>query len=70
MATPFVEGQLRNEYVSVDIETNCRHCDKILHITIDSNMRVSVREERAAPLVFMPDIDWDNFAERTIIDSY
>jgi hypothetical protein len=41
-----------------------------MHINIDSDMQVSVREEQAVPLVFMPDMDWDNFAERTIIDSY
>jgi len=33
-------------------------------------MRVSVNQAGASPLVFMPDIDWDTFAERTIIDSY
>ena len=70
MAAPFVQGRLRNEYVSVEIETKCRHCDQIIHITMDSNMRVSVREDKATPLVFMPDVDWANFAERTIIDSY
>jgi hypothetical protein len=41
-----------------------------MHIVIDSNMWVSVREDKAAPLIFMPDIDWDHFAERTIIDAY
>ena len=70
MAVPFVQGQLRKEYVSIEIETKCSHCDQIMHFTIDSNMRVSVREADASPLVFMPDMDWDHFAERTIIDSY
>jgi len=65
-----VQGQLRNEYVSIEIETKCRHCDQIIHITIDSDMRISVREAEATLLVFMPDVDWDNFVERTIIDSY
>jgi len=41
-----------------------------MHMTIDSTMRVSVREGMAAPLVFMPDIDWNSFAEPSIIDSY
>jgi hypothetical protein len=65
-----VQGQLRNEFVSVEIETRCQHCDQPLHITTDSKMQVSVREKDAAPFVFMPDVDWDHFAERTIIDSY
>ncbi len=41
-----------------------------MHFTIGSDMRVSVREADAAPLVFMPDVDWSDFTERTIIDSY
>jgi len=52
------------------VETRCTHCDQVLHLTVDSSMQVSVRESDANPLVFMPDIDWNNFAERTIIDSY
>lgn len=65
-----MQGRLRNELVAVEIETKCQHCAQPLHITIDSNMQVSVREQDAAPFVFMPDVDWEHFAERTIIDSY
>ena len=65
-----MQGQLLNRFVSVEIETKCRHCDLVMHITADSGMDISVREEGAAPLMFSPDVDWDNFTERTIIDSY
>jgi len=65
-----VQGQLSRQPLSVEIETNCRHCDSTLHITVDGDMHVSVREANAAPLVFTPDVDWSNFAGRTIIDSY
>ena len=67
---PFVQGQLQNKYIEVEIETKCHHCGQGLHILLDSNMKVSVREPQAAPLVFMPDIDWEKFADRTIIDAY
>jgi hypothetical protein len=65
-----VQGHLRNQLISVDIETKCSHCGLPLHITVDSELRTSVREAGAVPLVFTPDVDWDNFAESTIIDSY
>jgi hypothetical protein len=65
-----VQGQLRQEYLSVDVETSCKHCDQVLHLTVDSQMQISVREADANPLVFMPDIDWDHFTQRTIIYSY
>ena len=70
MATPFVQGRLRKEYVSIEVETKCQHCDQVLHLTMDNEMRISVRESGANPLVFMPDIDWNSFTDRTIIDSY
>jgi hypothetical protein len=65
-----VQGQLRKEYVSVEVETSCKHCGQVLHLTIDSNMQVSVHEKEAHPLVFVPDVDWNNFTGQTIIDAY
>jgi len=65
-----VQGRLRKGYVSVEVETLCKHCKQALHFTLDSNMQVSVRETDAKPLVFMPDVDWQNFSEETIIDAY
>jgi hypothetical protein len=65
-----VQGKLRQSYLSVAIETSCVHCNQALHITIDSNMKFSVRETGSTPLVFMPDVSWKNFSERTILDAY
>jgi len=65
-----VQGNLQNKYISIEIETKCKHCEQSLHILIDSNMNVTVREQEATPLVFIPDVDWNNFAEQTIIDAY
>jgi len=65
-----VQGQLRKKYVSIEVETKCKHCGQVMHLTIDSNMQISVCEPDAKPLVFIPDLDWVNFAEKTIIDSY
>lgn len=65
-----MQGRLRKETVSAEIETRCKHCDQAMHIKVDSDLQVSVREADADPLVFMPDVDWDHFSEQTIIDSY
>jgi hypothetical protein len=65
-----VQGRLRNELISVEIETNCKHCGQALHLTVDSAMRFSVGESGAAPLMFSPDVDWEHFTGRSIIDSY
>ena len=51
---PFVQGQLRKEYLSGLIETECAHCHQPLHIEIDSDMNYRVVETGAAPLFFVP----------------
>lgn len=70
MATPFVQGQLRNEKLTVEIETACVHCGQPLHISVNSDIQWSVREQDAAPLLFEPDVDWAHFSDATIIDAY
>jgi hypothetical protein len=56
--------------VAVEIETQCRHCGAPLHIALDGALAASVRETGARPLVFTPDVDWQTFSDRTIIDAY
>jgi hypothetical protein len=70
MATPFVQGRLRKEMLSVDISTECAHCGQPLHLAVDSEMRHQVSEVGAAPLVFQPLIDWGTFSEPNIIDAF
>jgi hypothetical protein len=67
---PFVQGRLRDQNLSVSIESTCGHCERPLHITVSSDMRYQVREAGADPLVFMPDIDWASFTEPNIIHAY
>jgi hypothetical protein len=65
-----VQGRLRNEVLSVVIETVCSHCGRGMRIAVDSNMNISVPGGETKPLVFMPDVDWSSFTEHTIIDAY
>jgi hypothetical protein len=65
-----VQGRLRNERLSVAIETECAHCAQPMHITLDSEMHYRVEEAGAAPLVFEPHIDWETFVEPNIIHAY
>ncbi len=65
-----MQGQLRQEQLSVDIETECAHCHRPLRITLDSELWYSVEENDAQPLVFEPHVDWDTFTEPNIIHAY
>lgn len=69
MATPFVQGQLREEHLTVTIATECAHCARPMHIVVDSEMAYRV-EEDAQPLIFMPQVDWEAFDEPNIIHAY
>jgi hypothetical protein len=65
-----VQGQLRSEYVSVEVVSTCKHCNQVIQFKIDSTMKVSIPEGEATPLMFSPDVDWNTFAGRTIIDAF
>jgi hypothetical protein len=65
-----VQGRLRNENLSVKIESECAHCGKKLHLTLDSELMWSHEEVDANPLVFEPDVDWSHFKGVNIIHDY
>ena len=67
---PFVQGQLRRESLTFSIETECAHCGRPLHIEMDSELRYSVLEQDAAPLVFAPMVDFDRLEDPSIIDAF
>ena len=56
--------------MTTEVESECHHCGQSLRLTVDSSMKISVQETGAEPWVFMPDMDWEHFTERTIIDAY
>lgn len=70
MATPFVQGRLRNQILRVDIRSKCEHCDEPIHFNLDSQMRYVIHTAGAEPLVFQPHINWDEFSEPNIIHAY
>ena len=70
MAAPFVEGQLRNAKLTVEIQSRCAQSRRALHLRIDSDLNWEVREPDARPLVFEPQIDWTRFRKPVIIHDY
>jgi len=65
-----VQGRLRNEKLSVEIETECAHCGQALHLALDSELKWSVKESGTDPLLFEPDVDWAHFEAPNIIHDY
>jgi len=65
-----VQGRLRGEKLTIEIESECAHCGRTLHICVDSELNSQVREKGAEPLLFEPDVDWKTFKGANIIDDY
>jgi hypothetical protein len=65
-----VQGHLRNEPVSIEVETECVHCSQRMTLHVDSKMKVAVDPAEANPLVFTPDVEtWDTEAP-SIVDDF
>jgi hypothetical protein len=67
---PFVQGRLRQEHLSVVIETECAHCQQPIHIEMDSDLGYRVVEEGAEPLVYVPLLDVQKLDAPSIIDGF
>jgi hypothetical protein len=65
-----VQGKLRNESVTVRVETECAHCAKTMEMEIDSHLQVKPYDKKCEPVIFVPDIDLLNLEEDSIIDSF
>lgn len=67
---PFVQGQLRNESLTTAIETECAHSGRRLHLEVDSGLGYRVVENDAAPMVFVPLVEFEKLEAPNIIDDF
>jgi len=65
-----VQGRLREESISVTIDTVCAHCDHPIKIVIDSEMNFEIAQEDANLHIFYPQIDWESFSAPNIIPDF
>jgi hypothetical protein len=65
-----VQGQLRREKLTVQIDTECGHCHASLHLEVDSDLNYRVQEAEAAPLLFVPMMNLRKLKAPSIIDAF
>jgi hypothetical protein len=65
-----VQGQLRKEFLSVVVRTECAHCGRAMEIGIDSDLNCHVQEEMCNPIVFVPDVDLIALEDESIINAF
>lgn len=70
MATPFVQGHLRDEALSFVISTECAHCGQPLTIDLNSALQYRVQQPLAEPLVFLPLVNFSKLCDQSIIDAF
>ncbi len=70
MATPFVQGRLRGEPVSITVETRCEHCLESMTLEVDSDMNVRVEQPGAEPMVFVADVPLLDIKAPSIVDDF
>ena len=70
MATPFVQGRLREERLEVTAITACSQTGRELRLVIDSELDIQVLSPGARPYLFEPHLDWQAFAAPSIIHDY
>jgi hypothetical protein len=69
-ATPFVQGRLRQEPVSIQVETECAHCKEPMQLEIDSDMHCRCPENDCRPIIFVPDVDLNRLKDPHIIEAF
>ncbi len=65
-----MQGHLRKENLTFRIATTCVHCGQAIHIQMDGDLRYTVEEAGAAPLVFVPMVDFEKLEDPSIIDAF
>jgi hypothetical protein len=70
MAAPFVQGRLTKKQLSIEIETECAHCERRIRLVVGSNLKFQIDARSAKPLLFEPEVNWSQFTEPNIIHAY
>ena len=70
MATPFVQGRLRQETLTVAVHTECACCARPLELEITSDLDCRVLSDGASPLLTVPLVDTRRLEAPNIIDDF
>ena len=65
-----MQGLLRQEPLTVDVETSCAHCAQPMRLTLDSDLNYQTKQEGCEPIVFIPDVNAYNLEDPNIIDAF
>ena len=70
MATPFVQGKLRNEALSFDIESECACCKAPIQFTMNHNLSFTIADPGSDPIFFVPTVDFTRLKAASIVERF
>ncbi len=70
MATPFVQGRLRNEALSFEIRTECACCSRRIGFTMRHDLSYTLHDLESSPMFFMPIVDFTKLKAPGIVDDF
>ena len=70
MATPFVQGRLRNEALSFEVHTECACCGRGIGFTMRHDLSYTLDDPESSPMFFMPIVDFTRLKAPSIIDDF
>ena len=56
--------------MSVNIKTECAHCNAPMEIEIDSELAVSAKDADCEPIAFVPEVNVFALKDDSIIDAF
>ena len=69
-ATPFVQGRLRDEEVSISVVSECAFSKRPMYMDIDSDMNCTCEDPSCSPVIFVPEVDFKSLRDPNIIDAF
>ena len=70
MATPFVQGKLRNEPLSFDVESECACCKEPIHFQMSHDLSFTLADPGSAPVFFVPIVDFTRLKAPSIVERF
>jgi len=65
-----VQGRLRHEPLSFDIDTECACCNRPVRFRMDYDLRFELEDPECDPLFFIPLVDFTKLKANSIIDHF
>ena len=65
-----MQGRLRNEPLSFDIDTECACCNRPIRFRMDDDLRFELEDPECDPMFFVPMVDFTKLRAKSIIDDF